>query len=101
MNYFKKRRDNLFELMLDNSILISFSRYLNKEPIYNDRYDVLRNTYCITGVIDYGHIVVLIKDKEKGTICEKWIWTELQEVEDKEGNKKKVEVDRKVPIVIS
>lgn len=40
-----------------------------------------------------------VKDKEKGTICEKWIWTELQEVEDKEGNKKKVEVDRKVPIV--
>ncbi|MBQ9520737.1 MAG: aminopeptidase P N-terminal domain-containing protein [Acholeplasmatales bacterium] len=68
MNYFKKRRDNLFGLMLENSILISFSRYLNKEPIYNDRYDVLRNTYYITGVIDYGHIVVLIKDKENKEI---------------------------------
>lgn len=40
-----------------------------------------------------------IKKNEKGTLCEKWIWTELKEIEDENGKIEKVEVDRKKPIV--
>ena len=40
-----------------------------------------------------------IKDKEKGTLCEKWIWTQEKIEKDEEGNVKKVIVDRKIPIV--
>lgn len=40
-----------------------------------------------------------IKDKEKGTLCEKWIWTQEIKEKDEEGNEKKIIVERKVPIV--
>jgi len=40
-----------------------------------------------------------VKDKEKGTLCEKWIWTQEEVVEDEEGNKQKITVDREVPII--
>lgn len=40
-----------------------------------------------------------IKDKEKGTLCEKWIWTQEIKEKDEEGNEKKVIVERKIPIV--
>lgn len=40
-----------------------------------------------------------IKGKEKGTLCEKWIWEQEISEKDEEGNEKKVIVERKVPIV--
>lgn len=40
-----------------------------------------------------------VKDKEKGTLCEKWIWTQEIKEKDEEGNEKKVIIERKVPIV--
>lgn len=40
-----------------------------------------------------------IKDKEKGTLCEKWIWEQEINEKDEEGNEKKVIVERKIPIV--
>lgn len=40
-----------------------------------------------------------IKDKEKGTLCEKWIWTQEIKEKDEEGNEQKVIVERTIPIV--
>lgn len=40
-----------------------------------------------------------VKNKEKGTLCEKWIWTEETTEKDNEGIEHKVIVDRKVPII--
>lgn len=40
-----------------------------------------------------------IKDKEKGTLCEKWIWTQEKVEKDEEGNEKKITVERDIPIV--
>lgn len=40
-----------------------------------------------------------IKQKEKGTLCEKWLWTEEKVEKDEEGKEHKVIVDRKIPIV--
>ena len=40
-----------------------------------------------------------IKKEEKGTLCEKWIWTEEKTVKNEEGKEEKIIVERKVPIV--
>lgn len=40
-----------------------------------------------------------IKHEEKGTLCEKWIWTKEINEKDEEGNEKKVTIEREVPIV--
>ena len=40
-----------------------------------------------------------IKKEEKGTLCEKWIWTEEKTVKNEEGKEEKIIMERKVPIV--
>ena len=58
---FVKNRKKLLSLMENDSILISFSRRLVDDPITNDKYDVNRNYFYLTGVFEFRNIVMLIK----------------------------------------
>lgn len=61
---FKKNRKKILNLMEDNSIFLIFSRE-KEESIVNERYNVNRNYYYITGVLEYGNIVLLAKINNK------------------------------------
>ena len=59
---FINNRKKVFDLMVDNSVLISFSRRLKEDSITNDKYDVNRNYFYLCGVFEYENIVMLIKN---------------------------------------
>lgn len=62
---FIKNRKKIFNLMENNSVLVSFSRRLKEESISNDKYDIDRNYFYLCGVIEYGNIVLLVKDNNR------------------------------------
>ncbi len=61
---FKKHRKSVLDKMIDNSILISVSRR-GEEHEVNAKYDVNRNYFYLSGVMEYENIVVLAKNNEK------------------------------------
>ncbi len=58
-------RKKISDLMDDNSILLSFSRRKVIDSVTNDKYDVDRNYYYLSGVFEYDNIVMLIKNNNK------------------------------------
>jgi Xaa-Pro aminopeptidase len=62
---FVRNRKKIFELMEDNSILLSFSRRKVFDSVTNDKYDVDRNYYYLSGVFEYENIVMLVKNNKK------------------------------------
>ena len=62
---FVRNRKKIFELMEDNSILLSFSRRKVFDSVTNDKYDVNRNYYYLCGVFEYENIVMLIKNNNR------------------------------------
>ena len=58
-------RKKIFELMDDNSILLSFSRRKVIDSVTNDKYDVDRNYFYLSGVFEYDNIVMLVKNNKK------------------------------------
>lgn len=62
---FCKNRKKIFNLMDDNSILVVFSRRLEEESTRNDKYEVNRNYYYLSGVFEYENIVLLVKENNK------------------------------------
>ena len=61
---FVRNRKKILDLMEDESILITFSRRLVEDSITNDKYNVNRNYFYLSGVFEYGNIVMLIKAKK-------------------------------------
>lgn len=57
---FIKNRNKLFSLMEDDSILVSFSRR-GKEKDVEEKCNVNRNYFYLSGVIEYDNIVLLYK----------------------------------------
>ncbi len=64
-NLFIKNRKKILNLMEDNSLMVIFSRRLNEDSITNDKYDVNRNYFYLSGVFEYENIVVLVKENNK------------------------------------
>ena len=64
-NLFIKNRKKIFNLMDDNSLMVIFSRRLKEDSITNDKYDVNRNYFYLSGVFEYENIVVLVKENNK------------------------------------
>ena len=62
---FIKNRNKIFDLMEDNSSFIIFSKKSTKDDIYNIKYNVNRNFYYISGILEYGDIIVLSKKNNK------------------------------------
>ncbi len=62
---FIKNRNKIINLMEDDSAFILFSRKSTKDDIYNIKYNVNRNFYYISGILEYGDIIVLIKSNNK------------------------------------
>ena len=62
---FIKNRNKIFDLMEDNSLFIIFSKKSTKDDIYNIKYNVNRNFYYISGILEYGDIIVLSKMNNK------------------------------------
>lgn len=61
---FKKHRKSVLDKMIDNSILISVSRKCEEHEV-NSKYDVNRNYFYLSGVIEYENIVLLTKNNDK------------------------------------
>lgn len=57
---FALHRENILSQMDDNSIMIIFSRE-KEESIVNQKYNVNRNFYYISGILEYGDIIFLVK----------------------------------------
>ena len=58
---FKKNRKKILDQMEDNSIFVIFSRPNNDEDIHNQKYNVDRNYFYVSGLFEYENIVVLTK----------------------------------------
>ncbi len=59
---FIKHRENVLDLMKDNSVLIEFNRPdLNDGAVFNYKYDENRNYFYLTGLLEYENIVILQK----------------------------------------
>ena len=58
-------RKKIFELMEENSILLAFSRRKVVDSVTNDKYDVDRNYFYLSGVFEYDNIVMLVKNNKK------------------------------------
>ena len=57
---FKEHRKKLLDMMEDNSILYAFSRR-KEESLTNERYNVNRNYYYLSGVLEFDNVVLLTK----------------------------------------
>ena len=64
---FKKNRKKILNQMVDNSIFVIFSRRNGDEDIHKQQYNVNRNYYYVSGVLEYENIVVLTKINNKTT----------------------------------
>lgn len=63
---FIEHRKRILDQMEDNSIFLIYSREL-EESITNQRYNVNRNYYYVSGVLEFGNIVLLAKINGKST----------------------------------
>ena len=54
----------MLDLMEDNSILLAFSRQ-KEESITNERYNVNRNYFYLSGVLEFDNVVLLTKINSK------------------------------------
>lgn len=61
---FKDHRKKLLSQMEDNSILLAFSRR-KEESLTNERYNVNRNYFYLSGVLEFDNVVLLLKLKGK------------------------------------
>ena len=61
---FKVNRKRMLDLMEDNSILLAFSRQ-KEESITNERYNVNRNYFYLSGVLEFDNVVLLTKINSK------------------------------------
>ena len=61
---FKVNRKRMLDLMEDNSILLAFSRQ-KEESITNERYNVNRNYFYLSGVLEFDNVVMLTKINSK------------------------------------
>ena len=59
-NLFIKNRNKILNQMDNNSLFLIFSRE-KEESIVNQRYNVNRNYYYASGVLEYGNILLLAK----------------------------------------
>ena len=57
---FIEHRKKLFDLMDDNSILLAYSRR-KEESLTNERYNVNRNYYYLSGVLEFDNVVLITK----------------------------------------
>ena len=65
---FKKNRKKILDQMEDNSIFVIFSRSNNNDDdIHNQKYNVDRNYFYVSGLFEYENIVVLTKINNKTT----------------------------------
>ena len=64
---FKKNRKKIFDQMIDNSIFVIFSRRNGDDDIFKQSYNVNRNYFYVSGVLEYENIVVLTKINNKTT----------------------------------
>lgn len=64
---FKKNRKKILNQMVDNSIFVIFSRRNGDDDIHKQQYNVNRNYYYVSGVLEYENIVVLTKINNKTT----------------------------------
>ena len=69
-NLFIKNRNKIMEQMTENSIFIVFSRKMMDDDIAKQTYNVNRNFFYITGILEFEDIVILknIKGKKSETI---------------------------------
>ena len=67
----QKNRKKILNKMIDNSVFIIFSRRCGDEDIHKQKYNVNRNFYYISGVLEYDDIIVL---KKKNNIREEIIF---------------------------
>lgn len=57
---FDKHRKQILEQMIDNSLMVIFSRK-KEDSIVNQKYNVNRNYYYVSGVLEFENIVLLTK----------------------------------------
>ena len=62
---FTENRIKVFEQMDDNSIMVIFSRR-GPDVTFQDKYEINRNYYYLSGVVEYDNILVL---KKKDGTC--------------------------------
>ncbi|MBQ9448628.1 MAG: aminopeptidase P N-terminal domain-containing protein [Acholeplasmatales bacterium] len=58
---FKNNRKKITDQMLDDSFLVVFSRMDGSDDIFKQSYNINRNFYYLTGVLEFENIVVLTK----------------------------------------
>jgi len=58
---FKNNRKKITDQMLDDSFLVVYSRMDGSDDIFKQSYNINRNFYYITGVLEFENIVVLTK----------------------------------------
>ena len=59
---FTKHREDLLDLMEENSVLIELNRpFENDGAVFNSKYDENRNYFYLTGLLEYENIVILQK----------------------------------------
>ena len=61
---FKEHRKKILDLMEENTLLLVFSRRKG-ESITNERYQVDRNYFYVSGVLEFDNVVVLGKFTDK------------------------------------
>ena len=88
---FKNNRKKILNQMIDNSIFVIFSRRAGSDDIFKQQYNVNRNYYYASGVLEYENIVVLTKINNKTTemifinpydeLKAKWVGAPLSRIE--------------------
>ena len=73
-NLFIKNRNKIMEQMTENSIFIVFSRKMMDDDIAKQTYNVNRNFFYITGILDFEDIVIL-KNIKGGKMAMAVEWT--------------------------
>lgn len=61
---FTENRRKVFEQMDNNSVMVIFSRR-GPDVTFQDRYEINRNYFYLTGVVEYGNILVMRKKDNK------------------------------------
>lgn len=64
---FVKNRKKILNQMIDDSIFVIFSRRNGDDDIFKQSYNVNRNYYYVSGVLEFDNIVILTKIKNKTT----------------------------------
>ena len=61
---FIKHRKNVFSMMLDNSVLIQFSRKKEESDV-NSKLDINRNYYYLSGNLEFENIIIITKNNNR------------------------------------